>query len=319
VTRDLNDLYYFTAVVQHKGFAAASREMGVPKSSLSQRVKRLEDRLGVRLLERTSRSFNVTDIGQDFYQRCSGFLNDVEVAEEAAVQFQGQPRGRVRVSCLPGLTNRIMAVKLPLFLQQNPDVKVELEVTTRDVDLIKDKIDVALRVKPMLSGEASFHARTLGFSKIVLVASAEFLEQHGAPASPAELSGFPTLSYYESGGRHLWVLQNAAGEQAMVYHEPRLACVDFDVVLQAALSGCGIALLPGHVCGVALREGKLRRVLPAWDLGKRVVHLTFTSQRGLLPPVRAFINFLVKELPSTLKFPDLDSPPQRKGGRSRRA
>lgn len=291
--RDLNDLTYFVAVVNHGGFAPAARALDVPKSTLSRRVARLEERLGVRLLERSTRRFAVTEIGQEFYRRSRAVLEEADAAEEAVARVRAEPQGLVRAS-VPISFGAALGAALPRFLEAHPKLRVQVLLTNRRVDLIEEGVDVALRVRERLDTDAAFQLKQLGTSRSLLVASPDFLERHGRPAVAADLRGLATLSQDERPGPSTWILTGPEGARETVSLEPRLSCGDFALLLGAALDGAGVALLPEIVCCAALREGRLERVLPEWSGREGIVHLVFPSRRGLLPGVRAFIDFLAE-------------------------
>jgi DNA-binding transcriptional LysR family regulator len=299
--QDLNDLYMFAAVVRHEGFAPAARALGAPKSKLSKRVARLEAELGVRLIERTSRKFRVTETGQAFYEQVAAALEGVEAAEAVAAHAQAEPGGLVRVSCPPGLTQHMMAAVLPGFLAAFPKVKVELMVTGRRVDLIEERIDVALRVRTRLDTDPNLTMRTLGASRLVLAASPAFVAGLAEPITIQTLGGLPTLTPNDRVERDSWPLTGPDGVTVEVSHTPRLATSDFDVLAAAAVEGLGVALIPDHFGVTHFVAGRLMQVLPEWSTSEGIVHAVFTGRHGLLPAVRAFIDHLAREFPATLR------------------
>ncbi|WP_210278927.1 MULTISPECIES: LysR substrate-binding domain-containing protein [unclassified Rhizobium] len=290
---DLNDLVYFAEVVAHGGFAAAGRALREPKSKLSRRVAGLEERLGVRLIERSSRRFRVTDVGQSFYERCKAMLAEAERAEALVAEAQSEPHGLIRMSCPTGLVEPISPL-LTQFLTQHPKVRLQLVAIDRPVNLIDERIDVALRVRTSLDGDASLTMRSLGNSIRILVASPQIAGRIGDIEA---LASEPTLSTTDDQGEVNWFLEKDDGRTHTLRHEPRMGCADFTAVRAAALAGLGVALLPDHTCRQALEEGKLVRVLPAWHGMKGLVHLVFTTRRGLPPAVRRFIDCLANGFP----------------------
>ncbi|MFB2565224.1 LysR substrate-binding domain-containing protein [Rhizobium sp. IMFF44] len=290
---DLNDLFYFAEVVAHGGFAAAGRALREPKSKLSRRVAGLEERLGARLIERSSRRFRVTDIGQSFYERCKAMLAEAERAEALVAEAQSEPHGLIRMSCPTGLVEPISTL-LTRFLAQHPRVRLQLVAIDRPVNLIDERIDVALRVRTSLDGDASLTMRSLGNSIRILVASPQIASRI---ADIEALASEPTLSTTDDQGEVNWFLETDDGRTHTLRHEPRMGCADFTAVRAAALAGLGVALLPDHTCRHALEEGKLVRVLPAWHGMKGLVHLVFTTRRGLPPAVRRFIDCLAAGFP----------------------
>ena len=287
---NLNDYVYFAEVVAHGGFAAAGRALRQPKSKLSRRIAGLEARLGVRLIERSSRRFRVTEVGQSFYERCRAMLLEAEQAEAVVADAQTEPHGRIRFSCPTGMVETIAAI-VPPFLTRYPKVRLQILASDRSVDLIEERIDVALRVRSALTSDAALTMRTLGHSRRILVATPQMAGQ--VCSDIAALSELPTLSTSDDdAGEIEWHLEREDGVREVVRHQPRMSCGDFAAVRVAAAAGLGIALLPDHVCREALGKGQLVRVLPDWSGQQGILHIVFTTRRGLPPSVRALIDHL---------------------------
>ena len=295
--QDLNDLYFFASVVEHGGFSAAGRALGIPKSRLSKRIAQLEDRLGVRLLQRTTRRFVVTEVGERFYSHCRAVLEEARAAQDAVDELRTEPRGVVRVSCPNSLAQTIVAHVLPDFLAQYPKVQVRLQATNRRVDLIGEGVDVAIRVRSKLDTDATLVMRTFGQSRVLIVASPKLLEQTGRPKLPADLSAIPALAMNEHEGAHSWELLGADNERVVVDIQPRLICGDFSVLLESARRGIGVTLLPEFVCAPAITNGDLEVLLPDWSVPEGTMHFVSPSRRGLLPGVRAFVDVRAERLP----------------------
>ena len=296
----LDDLYYYAMVVKHGGFAAAGRELGVPKSRLSRHVNRLEERLGVRLLQRSTRRFVVTDTGENLYRHCQAMLAEAESAFEVVEQAQSEPRGLLRVACPIALASTQLAPLIPRFLRRYPKVRLDLHVDNRRIDVLAERFDAALRVRTEPSGEDGLVMRRFAELCELLVASPDYLEQAGQPAHTDDLRQLSTLSFAPGETQH-WTLNGPNGQQVDIEHAPRLLSHNFPVLRQAALDDLGIALLPASVIEADLASGRLVHVLPDWRLPQGVLHVVFPSRRGLLPAVRAFIDFLVDELPPMLQ------------------
>lgn len=290
---DLNDLAYFAEVVAHGGFAAAGRALREPKSKLSRRIAGLEERLGLRLIERSSRRFRVTDTGAAFYERCRAMLAEAEEAEALVLQAQAEPHGRIRFSCPTGMVESI-ADLISAFLCRYPKVRLQLVATDRPVDLIEERIDLALRVRADLTSDAALTMRSLGLSTRILVASPSLASQ---VATPEQLAAFPTLSTDDSADMVDWHLETDDKQALTVRIAPRLGCADMAQVRNAAIAGLGVALLPDHICREALDAGQLVRVLPLWRGQRGTVHLVFTTRRGLPPAVRSLIDHLAAGFP----------------------
>jgi DNA-binding transcriptional LysR family regulator len=295
--RDLNDLQFFVAVVTQRSISAAARFLGVPKSRVSRRLSLFEEHLGVRLVERSTRRVNVTEIGQLIFEHARASLVEAEAIEEMALRSRAEPRGLVRVSCPLGLTASI-ADSLPTLLLKNPLLRVQLVVTNRRVDLVEEGIDVSVRVREKLDTDAGLVMKRIGVSKHVLVASPTLLVSLGTPLTPSDLSRYPLLHQQEQLGVSTWVLANGKSEQESVNVQPTLATGDFGVLVGAARAGVGIALLPEPNCAKELNAGSLVRVLPGWNVAGGILHLVFPSRRGMLPSVRAVIDFLAEALHS---------------------
>jgi DNA-binding transcriptional LysR family regulator len=293
--RDLNDLQAFVAVVANGGFSAAARATGGPKSRLSRRVAALEAELGVRLVERSSRRFKVTDVGQDVYRHARAALSEAEAIDEVVTRLRAEPRGLVRIGCPQGM-DRLLASALPAFLAKHPRLRVQVLVSNRRVDLIEEGVDVAIRVRSRLDTDADLQVRILGHTAVMLVASPAFVREHGQPATPEDVARFPTISLTDQPGLDRWTLLNEAGEEAIIVHEPRLSASTFPILRQAAVGGLGIALVPEYGCRELLAAGELVRVLPDWNWPAGILHLVFTSRRGLLPSVRAVIDLAAEVL-----------------------
>jgi len=295
--RDFNDLQFFVAVVLNRGFSAAARVLGVPKSRMSRRVALLEERLGVRLLDRTTRGLSLTQVGQQVFEHARAAIIEAEAAEEAALRMQSEPCGLVRLSCPLGLQSAI-AGPLPGFLAAHPKLRVQCIATNRRVDLIQEGVDVAIRVRERLDTDADLQVKRIGVSRRILVASPKLLATAGVPKSPADLANFPVLHQEEQGGG-TWHLTAENGETTSVLVEPRLASGSFDILMSAGCQGAGIALLPARYCQDALATGELVRVLPEWSGTDGILHLVFASRRGMLPSVRAVIDFAAAALKSS--------------------
>jgi DNA-binding transcriptional LysR family regulator len=312
--QDLNDLHYFAMVVEHGGFAAAERALGIPKSRLSRRISQLENDLGVRLLQRSTRRFAVTDIGNSIFHHAQAMLAEAQAAREVVDRLSAEPRGVVRVSVPVGLAQEQLPRLLPEFLARHPQVRLQLHVSNRRVDLINDGFAVALRVRTRFDDDGSLVMRSFGQIQELLVASPKYLDRMGRPRDPDELSEHVTLSINEDEARQRWELHGPAGEVRRVDLKPRVSGFDFPMLRSLAEQGVGITLLPETLCADAVRTGELEVVLPDWRLPQGICHAVFASRRGLLPAVRVFIDFLAERLPPLLAEARLECAECRKTG-----
>ena len=293
---DLNDLRFFVEVVEHGGFSAAGRALGVPKSRLSNRVAKLEERLGVRLLQRTTRRFVVTDVGERFLAHCKAMIEQAEAARDVVEELRSEPCGWIRLSCPISLAPTVMAELVPEFLARYPKMQVRLLVSDRRVDLIGEAFDIAIRVRNVIDTDATLVLRTIGQSRVILVASPGFLEHHGTPRSPQELAPLPLLSMRELDGLQALDLADPAGEREQVRMQPRLVCGSFPVLVNAAVRGIGVALVPDMTAAAAIARGELIEILPDWSMPEGIFHFVYPTRRGLLPGVRAMVDFLAERL-----------------------
>jgi len=299
---DLNDLRFFVAVVEHGGFSAAARKLGLPKSRPSKRVAALEEHLGVRLIQRTTRKLLVTPTGERFHAHARAALEAAQAAQDAVAELRAEPQGLVRVSCPVALAQTVLGPILGRYLAAHPKVRLQILASNRRVDVVGEGFDVAIRVRDHVSDDAELVARTIGSERVVLLAAPAFLDRVGRPTQPAELANLPVLSYYEREQAQHWELTRAAdGAHTRVTVAPRLACGDFPVLVHAAVQGLGIALLPETTCALEVGRGELEAVLPEWSAPYGILHFVYPSRRGLLPAVRAFIDFLVENLPVCLE------------------
>jgi DNA-binding transcriptional LysR family regulator len=294
---DLNDLYFFHAVAAHKGFSAAARATGIAKASLSKRVALLEDRMGVRLLERTTRSLRLTQVGAAVFEQVEAMLASADGAASAAAQAQAEPNGVVRVACPQGLLQDLLIDLLPRFLQQFPKVRVQLKVLNRRADLIEDGVDVALRARARLDDDPNLVMKKLGQTHSFLVASPALLESLDKPLTIETIGQVPTLTQFEERGEVIWELVGPCGEERSITHSPQLMCTSFDVLRASAMAGVGVTLLPDFVAASALRSGALIRVLPEWQAPASILHAVFSTRRGLVPAVRVWLDFLAAAIP----------------------
>jgi DNA-binding transcriptional LysR family regulator len=291
--QDLNDLFYFVQVVDHGGFAAAGRALGVQKSKLSRRILLLEERLGVRLLNRSSRRFSITEIGREFYDRCAAMLVEAEAAEQVVAEVRAEPRGVIRMSCPTALLAFQFGALVARFMAENPGVEVHLEGTNRRVDVIAEGLDIAIRVRFPPLAPSDLVMRQLDQSTQCLVAGPVLVPQ--ALRSPADLASLPSLDLGPPHREHVWQLRHEDGRTAAVRHTPRLVTDDMPALRDAACAGVGVVQLPVLMVWEDLAAGRLVEVAPGWHPPAGIVHATFASRRGLLPSVRALLDFLVRE------------------------
>jgi DNA-binding transcriptional LysR family regulator len=287
---DLNEILVFAKVVQAGSFVRAARQLDIPKSTVSRKVLELEERLGARLLERTTRTLRLTDTGRAYFAHAERILLELEAAEAAVTQLQEAPRGPLRVSA-PLNFMQLGAIG-ERFLMLYPEVQLEIVCNDRVVDLIAEGFDVAVRVGRL--ADSTLIARPLATMRNVLVASPALLERLGTPASSEQLAHWPCIAFGGAAERASWELASAAGKTASVRISPRFIVNDFDVLGGAAVSGLGIALLPENRCVEHVRAGRLQRVLPEWSSIERPLQAVYPGGRHLSPKLAAFLAHLVE-------------------------
>jgi DNA-binding transcriptional LysR family regulator len=290
--QDLNDLVYFAEVVDRGGFAAAGRALGLPKSRLSRRVAELEARLGVRLLQRTTRKLSMTAVGEQYHRHCVAMREDAQAAADAVAQAQTEPQGIIRVACPVTLAQTTLGPILPQFLARYPQVRIDMRVSNRVVDLVEEGFDVALRVRPTLDDSGSLVVKNFGTSRTLLVASPAQLARQGQPAVLEDLARLDTVNMSVVGETATWQLVGPDSASHALQHRPRYVADDLMTLKFAVLDGTGMCILPDYLCSEELRDGRLVHVLPGWGPKPGVFHAVFPSRRGLVPAVRKFLDFL---------------------------
>ncbi|MBT2341144.1 MULTISPECIES: LysR substrate-binding domain-containing protein [Pseudomonas] len=291
--QDLNDLYYFAKVVEAGGFAAAGRVLGIPKSRLSRRIAELEERLGARLLQRTTRQLKLTAVGERYLRHCQAMLLEAEMADEAVASMSSEPRGRLRVSSPVGLAHQILPEVIGAFLAKFPQVQLEMLLVNRRVDLISEGIDVALRVRDVGDEDPLLMTRRLRQARLIMVASPALIEARQVN-TPEDLRQLPVLGALEADRLvHLRLLK-ADGQSVELTLEARLGIDDFIVRRACTLAGLGFTLLPSMYCEQELQDGRLVELLPGWSSPDGWLQAVYPHRRGMLPAVRAWIDHLVE-------------------------
>ena len=284
---ELSSLQAFVKVVQTGSFTRAADALQTQKAHLSRVVTQLEKELGARLLERTTRSLSLTEIGREFFERAVGILASVEDAQRSVQKAQGEPRGVLKLTC--GVEFGMIAVSrwIAAYLERYPQVRVDAEFTGRLVDIVHEGFDLAIRVGPL--ADSTLTARKLGELHYGLFAAPTYLTRHAAPTHPAELQAHHILSF--AGGSHhaTWSLTCGNQHERMAL-QARMKANNVFAVRDAAMAGLGIAQMPLIVAQQAVETGQLSQVLKDWSLPTVPVHAVFASARYLTPKVRGFID-----------------------------
>lgn len=287
----LREMTVFAAVVEANGFAAAAQELGLSKASVSRLLQRLEDRLGARLLNRTTRRLSLTEAGRSFYEGCQRMLAEAEGAEAAVTALTAQPRGTLRLAVPMSFGVGQLGPHLAGFLAACPELTLDVVLGDRVVDLVEEGFDAAIRIGRL--ADSALVVRRLASATRMVVASPAYLRVRGLPLEPADLAGHDCLHYsYFRGGR-TWRFRHADGRTAEVRIRGRLEMNNGDALISVAAAGYGIAAMPSFIAGPALAAGRLVRLMPGWvDAEDTAIHLVYPARRNLLPKVRAFVDYL---------------------------
>ncbi|MBI3993270.1 MAG: LysR family transcriptional regulator [Candidatus Lambdaproteobacteria bacterium] len=289
---DLNELVIFERVVRMGSFTAAARALHLPKSTVSRKVAELEERLGARLLQRTTRRLHLTDVGRAYQQHCARIVEEMEQAALAVTRMQEAPQGLLRVTA--PVNHGYLGAILAEFLLRYPDVQVELVCTDRLVDLVDEGFDVAVRAGRL--ADSTLLGRRLSAEWRVVVASPAYLQRRGTPTSPAGLAAHDGIHFGLLPRPALWTLQSQDGAAADVPMQARLVVNDFHVLREATAAGLGIAMIPHDLCAGDIRSGRLQRLLPRWQSPDAPLHAVYPSGRHLAPKVRAFLDLLAERM-----------------------
>jgi DNA-binding transcriptional LysR family regulator len=290
---DLNDIVVFTKVVETKSFTGAADALGLPKSTVSRKLAQLEERLGVRLVQRTTRKLALTEIGEAYYERCSRIVADIAAAEQLVTDMQSTPRGRLRVTASVDFSTRFLGEIVAEFLAQHPEINVELEATDRVVDLIEDGFDLAVRFGQM--PESTLIARKLCNLHLILCASPAYLARRGAPQTVEELDEHDHVLFTPMSRNQTWTLAN--GDASYEFGRPaRLATNNYGAVVDVARAGGGIALISEFMVTEEIQNGQLVRVLPDWQTRPTDVHAVYPARQNVPPRLTLFLDHLAKSL-----------------------
>ena len=288
---DLNEMLVFASVVDAGSFTGAAKKLGQPKSTLSRRITRLEERLGVRLLQRTTRALHLTDAGETYYAYCARITAEAEEAEDAINNAKAEPTGPLKITApvnfagsLPGLVGE--------FMRRYPKVTVQIICTDNLVDIIGEGVDVAFRFGDLQ--DSTFIARKLGADRGVLCASPGYLQSAPVLEKPEDMAQHHCISYNLPPQGGSWNFQGPGGKKTVKVY-PRLAAGNLEVMRGATLAGVGVCQLPSRLCSADITAGRLTELLPEWSFGTVNLNLLYPSSRLLPAKVRAFIDFAMEQ------------------------
>lgn len=286
----LDAMEVFAEVVEAESFSAAARRLEISKSAVSKQIARLEDRLGVRLLNRTTRRLSLTEAGTTYYAACRRVLDEAETAERAVSDLAAAPHGLLKLNAPMSFGFLHLAAAIPAFHARYPEITVEATMNDRFVDLVEEGFDLAIRIASLK--DSSLVARRLAPSHAVLCAAPGYLQRRGRPQRPEDLRGHDCLLYANHPNPREWQLLSPQGVQKVRVDGPLIAN-NGDVLCRAALGGMGIARLPTFIVGDHLRDGALEVVLPRFPQASEGIHAVFPHSRNLSVKVRVFVDFLV--------------------------
>lgn len=290
---DLNEVLAFTKVVEHKSYSKAAEVLGVPKSNLSRKIASLEERLSIRLLQRTTRTLSLTEAGQIYYEECKKALSKIEDAESVVSSLQAIPQGILRVTMSVEVGYFFVRYLMPKFLQQYPKIKLETILTNDRVDLIKDNVDIALRIGT--SDDSTYIARKFGHVRIGLFASQEYLKKHGIPEEPYDLEKHNCIMFSHKNVWNTWTLTRGS-QEVDVQVDGTYITNNFAAIREAILSGIGIGFLPSMVfreeCTGPTGKSAIVHILNEWEGPVTNISLVYPSRKFTTPKMKAFMDFI---------------------------
>jgi DNA-binding transcriptional LysR family regulator len=286
----VTSLSVFVKVVEGSSFAAAARHFGLSPAMVSKHINALEERLGARLLNRTTRQVSPTEIGREFYERATRILADLDEAEQAASALQATPKGLLRLNGPLSFGIRHLAPAIVDYLAACPEAEIDVTLSDRVVDLVNEGFDLAIRIARL--ADSSLIARRIAPCRIVACAAPAYLEKHGAPRRPADLAAHNCLGYSYATSRNEWRFTGPNGAES-VRVVGRLNANNGDVLRLAAVRGEGIVVQPTFLIGDDLASGELVSILPGFVPDELAIQAVYPHSRHLSVKVRSFIDFLV--------------------------
>ncbi len=288
----LTEMEAFATVVDQGGFTDAARKMGISKSAVSKHVSSLEGRLGARLLNRTTRRVSPTEIGLAYYDRARRVLNDAGEADSLVTSMQGVPSGQLQVSVETDFGVNLLSPVIGDFLQEFPDINVNMELNNRYVELISEGFDLAIRIGEQ--EDNTLRTRKLAETEKCMVGAPSYFEKYGRPERIDDLNDHKLLHYSNESSAAVWKLTSPSGEQRQVRTAGWLSVNDGQSLLNAAVSGLGVAYLPSFIYADALEKGLVVKAIPDLPVECQGIYVVYPPGRYVQPKVRAFIDFLIR-------------------------
>lgn len=288
---DLNEMAIFVHVVESGSFTGAAKALSLPKSTVSRKITQLEERLGVRLIQRTTRSLSLTDTGSAYHAQCARILSDIEEANIAVTEMQSTPSGTLRITAPVLFGSAVLSNLIAEYMELHPQVNIDLVLSDQMLDLVQDGLDVAFRVGHL--EDSSLIGRYLGDVKAIMCASPEYIERHGKPSHPSELGDHQIITV---SGRDQWPMKGPDLEEVNINIKPRLKVNDFSSLYNLALSGAGIAALPILIAASSIKSKELIPVMCDWPFEAHPIHALYASNRHLSAKVRSFVDFVIEKV-----------------------
>lgn len=305
---NLNSIRVFVRVAESRSFSEAGKRLGLTSSAVSKAITRLERELGVRLLQRTTRSVGLTNDGASFYESCRQILSDVQSAEENLLQTRATPYGLLRVHMPVAFGRKVVMPAIKNLVDRHPRLTINAELSDRNIDMAYEGIDVAVHIGDIT--DSRLVARKLCSLQFVAVASPDYLARNGEPKTPDDLSSHHCLAYVmlRSGRYREWTFM----QEGRVFHKVvsgQLNVNNAESLLEAAVSGLGIAMISTLIAGDAIRAGLLKCILTEFNAPGPAVHVVYPHTRTVSPKVRAFVDFLKELMAEEQRWNTLGDPP----------
>ena len=292
---DLNDMAIFAKVAEYQGISPAARALRMPKSKVSRRMAALEDELGVRLLERSTRAVHLTEVGKIYFQHCKQIVEEAASARESVIRMLEVPRGHLRISASVAIGQHLLTPFLSEFMTLYPEIELEVQLENRRVDLIREGYDLVVRVGNL--EDSALVSKPLGEDHLIMVASAGYLEKMGIPKHLGDLKNHHLLVMGDSRDVDHWTLVDSNKHQEIVDVRQHTTLNDLTMIRQVAIDGGGIALLPRYLCSDELiSSGTLCQVLRDWRTPKFRFYALYPSHRGVTLKLRAWLDFFGNKL-----------------------
>lgn len=288
---DLNEMAIFVHVVESGSFTGAAKALSLPKSTVSRKITQLEERLGVRLIQRTTRSLSLTDTGSAYHAQCARILSDIEEANIAVTEMQSTPSGTLRITAPVLFGSAVLSNLIAEYMELHPQVNIDLVLSDQMLDLVQDGLDVAFRVGHL--EDSSLIGRYLGDVKAIMCASPDYIARKGKPSHPSQLSEHQIIAIT---GRDQWPMKGPDSQEININIKPRLKVNDLSNLYNLALSGAGIAALPILIAATSIKNKELIPVLCEWPFEAHPIHALYASNRHLSAKVRSFVDFVIEKV-----------------------